>query len=258
MSNVPSGEEREVRHLGSATIDGAPVAYVVALAGVIAVLAFVPLSVVLGSGKSFPLSQSIYPLVGWLLGPVAGAVADGVGALVGVFLAPHTSALPLATVIGASMGGLAAGSMRTQSKRRGVLLSALFILAYALYMGRAVLWNGAAPLAALAGSFINGSALILFLLPTRETFARWIGDAELSKVAVGLFAGTWMVSGLAHLCSSVVIYWVMNWPNEIWVAMGSLAPFEHLVRSLAGMVIGTGVIAGLRAVGVVKPPHALY
>ncbi len=106
MSNVPSGEEREVRHLGSATIDGAPVAYVVALAGVIAVLAFVPLSVVLGSGKSFPLSQSIYPLVGWLLGPVAGAVADGVGALVGVFLAPHTSALPLATVIGASMGAL--------------------------------------------------------------------------------------------------------------------------------------------------------
>ncbi len=77
-------------------------------------------------------------------------------------------------------------------------------------------------------------------------------------MAVGLFAGTWMVAGLAHLCSSVVIYWVMNWPNEIWVAMGSLAPFEHLVRSLAGIVIGTGVIAGLRAVGVVKPPHALY
>ncbi len=148
--------------------------------------------------------------------------------------------------------------MRTQGKVRGMLLSALFILAYALYVGRAVLWNGAALLVVLAGSFINGSALILFLLPTRETFARWIGDAELSKVAVGLLAGTWMVAGLAHLCSSVVIYWVMNWPNELWVAMGSLAPFEHLVRSLAGMVIGTGVIAGLRAVGVVKPPRALY
>ena len=117
MPEFPLGEEREVRRSSGVSLDGAPLTYIVTLAATVAVLAFVPLSVVLGSGKSFPLSQGIYPLVGWLLGPVAGAVADGIGALIGVFLAPHTSTFPVATILGALAGGLAAGALARRGPR---------------------------------------------------------------------------------------------------------------------------------------------
>ena len=73
MSQAPLGEEREIKFLGGTAIDGAPVAYIVVLAAVVVGLAFVPLSAVIGSGKSFPMSQAIFPLIGWILGPIAGA-----------------------------------------------------------------------------------------------------------------------------------------------------------------------------------------
>jgi hypothetical protein len=37
-----------------------------------------------------------------------------------------------------------------------------------------------------------------------------------------------------------------------------IIPFENLVRAAVGMVIGSGVITGLRAIGLVKPQNALY
>jgi hypothetical protein len=108
------------------------------------------------------------------------------------------------------------------------------------------------------GSFIDWSALLLYLLPTRSLAARWIGGKDLGKVAVGLFLGTWMVAGLTHLLASTIVYYVLNWPAPVWAAMAPLAPIEHAVRSVVGTVIGTGVIAGLRAIGLVKPKYAVY
>ena len=58
MSEAPAGEEREVKFLGGAALDGAPIAYIVVLAAVVLALSFIPFSVVLATGGSFPLSQS--------------------------------------------------------------------------------------------------------------------------------------------------------------------------------------------------------
>lgn len=60
----PSGPERSVQFHGSAAIDGAPVAYIVVLAAVVTTLSFIPFSVVLSSGGSFPMSQGVFGLVG--------------------------------------------------------------------------------------------------------------------------------------------------------------------------------------------------
>ncbi len=260
MSEGPLGEEREVKFLGGTAIDGAPVAYIVVLAAVVTGLAFVPLSAVIGSGKSFPMSQAIYPLIGWILGPIAGAIANAIGALIGVLVAPHTTTVPAATVLGALMGGLSAGSMALggSRKRWWMGVGALGLLVYATYAGRAVLQNGVSVGAVVLGSFIDWSALLLFLLPTRKLAARWIGGQDLSKLAAGLFLGTWMVAGLTHLLSSTIVYYVLNWPAPVWAAMAPVAPIEHAVRSIVGTVIGTGVIAGLRAIGLVKPKHSVY
>jgi hypothetical protein len=262
--DVPLGEEREVTQVSGVAIDGAPVAYIMTLAAVVTTLAFIPLSIVLG-GKSFPLSQAVYPLVGWILGPVAGPVASGIGALVGTFVAPHTSTFPLVTVVGAVVGSLTAGVMAasahpTRRERAWwwVPLSIALLLAYGLYMIWAWLRNGVAPYALVLGSFINWSALLLWLLPTRTLAVHWMHHEALKRVTVGVALGTWVTAGLSHMAAGMVMYFITNWPQEIWLGMAALAPLEHLIRTLVGTIISVGVIAGLRATGLVKPRWAGY
>jgi hypothetical protein len=260
LNKTPVGKERRVVKHAGPTIDGTPISYIVTAATIVLTLAFVPLSIVLTSGKSFPLSQSIHPLIGWLLGPVAGALANAIGATGGVILAPHTTTNPLATVLGAALGGLAAGVMKRDAKRGWwwLPLSLLFVVAYVLYGIRAVLQNGASWSAVLFGSFIDWSALLLFILPTRPLVGRWLQSDDLKRLGAGLFLGTWIAAGLTHLSTATVVYFISNWPNEAWLAFAPLAPIEHLIRALVGTVIGAGVISGLRATGLVKPQRALY
>ncbi|MEA3308165.1 MAG: hypothetical protein U9Q70_01455 [Chloroflexota bacterium] len=260
MTEDFKGKERHFERNTGVAIDGAPISYVVALAAVGAVLAFIPFSMVIGAGKSFPLSQSIYPLVGWVLGPVAGALANGIGAAVGVILAPHTTTIPIISVLGSAAGGLTAGTMLNRDKRNWwwFPLALIYVLIFVYYVGRAVLLNGATWGAVLFGTLIDWSALLLFISPLRGYFARLIGDENPRRLAAGLFCGTWMVAGLDHLIGAAAVYYLVNWPNAAWLAFAPLAPLEHLLRSTIGAVIGTGVIVGLRAIGLLKPSHATY
>jgi hypothetical protein len=261
MAQKPAGEEREIRSVGGASIDGAPIAYIVVLAAVAAALSFIPFSVILASGGSFPMSQGIYGLVGWILGPVAGAIANGIGRLVGVLLAPHTAGpAPAVSVWGAAISSFAAGSMVLQGKRRGwwLPLTAVFVLEFVLYIGRAVILNGVGVGTAVLSSFVDWSSVLLFLLPTRTLIARWIKSRNIGLVSTGLFLGTWMIAGLSHLSVVSITYYMFNWPAEVWAALIPIIPMENLFRCLIGAVIGTGVIAGLRAIGLVKPTQAVY
>ncbi len=258
MSQSPVGKEREVEFLGGASIDGAPVAYVVVLAAVIAALSFIPFSVVLASGGSFPMSEGVYPLVGWILGPIAGAVASGIGRLIGVFLAPHTAGVPVVSVLGAVVGSLTAGVMAGKRKNWWIPLTIVFIICLFLFAGRAVVQNGVGVGNAILGSFLDWSGVLLFVLPTRTLFAKWIMDKNLTKVGAGIFLGTWMITGITHLVSATVTYFMFNWPEEVWVSLIPIIPVENLFRCVIGTVIGLGVIAGLRAIGLVKPTEAIY
>lgn len=257
----PKGKEREVVNIGGAAIDGAPIAYIVVLAAVVTALAFIPFSVVLASGGSFPMNQGILGLLGWVLGPIAGAIASGVGALIGVFVAPHTAGVWFVTVIGAIVASFAAGTMYTQNeKRKGwwVGVTILTVIAMAIYLGRAIFINGIALQWAVLASFVNWSSLLLFILPTRTLVAKWIGSKNVGLVAAGLALGTWIVFGLAHTVQNAFTYTMFNWPEEIWVMLSSIIPFEFLSRAAIAAVIGTGVIVGLRAIGLVKPTEAIY
>ena len=261
LSERPTGEEREVRFLGGAAIDGAPVAYIIVLAAVVAALGVIPFSVILGSGGSFPMSQSIFPLVGWVLGPIAGAVATGIGRLVGGFLFPHTAGpVPWASIWGAAIASFAAGSMVLGKRRKGwwIALSVLFIVEFLLYVGRAILVNGVDLRVAILTSFVDWSSIVLYLLPTRTLAVRWIGSRDSRRVAAGLFLGTWMIAGISLLSVSTILYQMFNWPEADWIRLIPVIPVEHVIRCLVGAVIGTGVIAGLRAIGLVKPTEATY
>lgn len=257
---TPSGEEREVKFLGSASIDGAPVAYIVVLAAVVTVLAFIPFSIVMASGGSFPMSQAIYPLLGWLLGPIGGAVAGGIGRTIGVFLAPHTASLAPISILGAVLIPFIAGTMTAGGKRAAWWLAPalLGILSAIAFLGRGIWINGVSVQAAFLGSAAQTLGLMLFILPTRILCARGITSKNLALVFLGLFFGNWASFAGGHLAQSALNYWVVNWPEEIWITLAGLMPIEYIFRSLIGSVIGVSVIAGLRAIGLKKAENALY
>jgi hypothetical protein len=257
----PSGDEREVQFVSTTAIDGAPITYIVVLAAVVVALSFVPISPVLGAGSSFPASQGVYGLLGWILGPVAGALATLIGRLIAMFIAPHTAgSIPLASLWAAAVASFAAGAMGFNEKRKwwAIPLTVIFVVEYLLYIQRAIAINGVAPGVAVAALITDLISIILFALPTRKFFARLISSDNLGHVAIGLFVGTWIAAGLMHVSAGVIYYYAFNWPEEIWITLIPLTPFENLLRSLIGAVIGTGVVAGFRAIGLVKPSEAIY
>jgi hypothetical protein len=131
-------------------------------------------------------------------------------------------------------------------------------LELAVYLGRAIFVNGVSLQAAFLGSFVYWSAILLYILPTRTIFARWINSRNVGLLALGLFLGTWTVTGLSEVSGDVIKYYMFNWPEEVWVMLIPIMPMEYMFRSLVGTVIGTGVIAGMRAIGLVKPTEAIY
>jgi hypothetical protein len=100
--------------------------------------------------------------------------------------------------------------------------------------------------------------LLLFIMPLRVWLRKLLAERHLDWVGVGLYEGTWVAAGLSHLVTGTIVYALLNWPNEVWLAIAPIAPIEHTIRCLVGAVIGAGAIAGLRATGLIKPTHAAY
>ncbi|MCF3648569.1 hypothetical protein [Synoicihabitans lomoniglobus] len=254
-----TGEEREITFHDSASIGGAPVAYVIVLATVIAVLSFIPFSIVLSGGSSFPMAQGVYSLNGWLLGPWAGFVASGIGALVGVFLAPHTAGIPWLAVSGAGLAALYAAALHPTGRRPlWAGLSALTLIGWVLFYRQAVVLNGVSAAVFFLSYLTHLSATVLFIAPTHRWIGRALCSPDLKRVALGLFFGTWISASLMMFYMSWLSYALLTWPEEIFYIFFVMVPIENVARSVIGAVIGTGVIAGLRAMALVKPPEANF
>ena len=256
---IPSGPARRVVFLDSASVGGAPVAYVVVFAAVIAAFSFVPFSVVLSGGSSFPMSQGIYPMTGWILGPWAGAVACGVGALVGIFLAPHTAGIPWLTIGQAAGAGVFAGAI----VRRGrwalwTGAAALIALEAAGFAHHAVVVNGVPRQVFINAYWTHWFGMLLFLPPFRGWIARGIQSPDLRRVSTGLFFGTWSAASLMMFSATTISYYILNWPTPLFVFFAAIVPVEQAIRSAIGAVIGTGVIAGLRAMALVRARNATF
>jgi hypothetical protein len=132
------------------------------------------------------------------------------------------------------------------------------VVSYLVFIGRAFFVNGVSVNAIVLGSAGQWAGVLLYVLPSRIWFARWIGSKNLGLVALGLFLGTWASFAVSHVAQSAITYWMFNWPEEVWMVLAGLVPIEYLQRCVVGTVIGTGVIAGLRAIGLVKPANAIY
>jgi len=253
------GVERKVGLTGGVTIDGAPIAYVIVWAAIVFGLSFIPLpvSMVLGIGGTFPLSQAVYPVLGFILGPWAGALAAGIGRLIGVFSAPHTSTVGILSTI-VAMATAAAGGLLVEKKGRTWLLApVVFVLAFLFYVASG-LGNDVSLGLALLSTAVNWIGILLWLLPTRVLAKNWIASQNTAKLTAGLVLGSWIVNSSSYIVPNALFYPIFNWPAPQWAMLAGVAPIEHLFRTLAGAAIGAGVITGLRAIGLVKPVKAGY
>ena len=56
----------------------------------------------------------------------------------------------------------------------------------------------------------------------------------------------------------MIYYWIQNWPAEVWLTIAPIIPVEMMVRCVAGTIIGTGVITGMRKIRLIRPAEAVY
>jgi hypothetical protein len=258
-SGGPKGEEREVRSIGGPAVDGAPIAYIIVWAAVLAVLSFVPIpvSAVLGIGTAFPMSQAAYALTGIVLGPAGGALAAGIGRLIGILTSPHTATVGIPSVIVAVIWAAAGGVLVEKKRRNWLPALVLFVLAYLAFVGRALARDVDLSLA-VQNTATNLSGIALWLLPTRLLARDWIADESPAKLGAGLALASWTVNACGHTVGSALSYYINPWPANVWRGLILIIPAEQLVRAIVGTVIGIGVITGLRAIGLVKPTRAGY
>src|SRR5690606_12414225 len=102
IMTVETPQPRNVSVAGGVSIGGAPVSYTAILAALVAVLAFIPASIVVGGmGGGWPFHDVIHPVLGLLLGPIAGPIASAIGILIGNVIAPYTNLGPWSPLMGA-------------------------------------------------------------------------------------------------------------------------------------------------------------
>jgi len=255
----PQGEERQVRASSGTMIDGTPITYVIVWAAIVAALSYVilPVSAVLGIGGTFPMSQAVYALVGFILGPTAGALAAGIGRVIGIVAAPHTATSGIPSALVAVVWAAAGGLLVDKRGPRWLLGIAIFVLAYAAFVGRALTRDVSVGLA-IQNTITNLSGIALWLLPTRILVRKWMGDRAPAKLAAGLALGCWMANTCGITFGNAINYFVNPWPANIWRMLVPIIPAEQLVRTIVGTIVGSGVIAGLRAIGLLKPAGAGY
>lgn len=107
------------------------------MAAVMAVAAFIPVTVVAGVGKVISAAVILEPLIGILLGPVLGTYAAAAGAFVGQIIAPQGNIFHYLTFVPPTVGALTAGLLSHKKWKAGcsVILGVL-LLWYTTSIGR--------------------------------------------------------------------------------------------------------------------------
>lgn len=215
-------------------------------AALMAAASLLPAFPIVGTGATFNIANCLTPLAGIFFGPIAGAIAAGVGGFIGQLIAPHTVLFgPLQFTI-AVMGGLAAGF--AMQRKWLVPFLIIFVLGAVWYLipgGRGA-W--ATPLLYFLGFIF---ILLGWLMGRKE-------DPLLSKnrakMAFGIFcasvAGIVVTQAMGNLWALIFF----KLPPAIWFTVLAIAPVERVLFSLGAMIIGTPLLIGLPKIGIPVGP----
>jgi hypothetical protein len=107
------------------------------MAAVMAVAAFIPVTVVAGVGKVISAAVMLEPFIGVMLGPVLGMYAAAAGAFVGQILAPHGAIFGLLTFIPPTVGATTAGLLAYKRWKAAItVMGVVLLLWYSTGIGR--------------------------------------------------------------------------------------------------------------------------
>jgi hypothetical protein len=251
------GRLRHPQSVGGVSIGGAPVSYVAIMTAIVAALAFVPASVVIGgAGGGWPLHDAIHPLNGLLLGPIAGPIASVAGIFIGNAIAPYTSLGPWSPLLG-GMAAFAVGMVVQTGRMRWLLPWAIVAVLHVVYFVQATNFE-IGPAMWLSNAFTVTVGLIVIAIPAVRNWATSMVRSEGAGWQLGValyiifFFGS--VAGIQALW--VPSFATNPWPEEVWPALIPVILLERTVFTLIGVLIALGVIAGLRRSSFVKPKHA--
>jgi uncharacterized membrane protein len=259
VSTVQRGTRRQITGGGGAKIGGAPISYVAVFTAIVAALAFIPASIVIGSaGGGWPLHDAIHPLVGLVLGPIAGPISSIVGIFIGNAIAPYTSLGPWSFV----MGGMSAFAvaMVTQRNKSAWLVPWVVVAAlHVVYYFQATNF-GISPWMWLSNAFAVTLGLILIAIPAvRKFYTTHLRDQSLGwRLGVALYLPFFFGSVAGMQALWVPSFATNPWPAEVWPVLVPIILLERTIFPLIGTLVALGVIAGLRRSSIVKPEMASY
>ncbi len=215
-------------------------------AALMAAASLLPAFPIIGTGVTFNIANCLTPLAGIFFGPVAGAIAAGVGGFIGQLIAPHTVLFgPLQFTI-AIMGALASGFAMQGRWWVSALIIAVFGGVWYLVPNGTEAW--ATPLLYLLG------------------FAAIVVGIFISRKENPLLSHNRARMGLGILCASlagIVVTQAMGnlWaliffelPPAIWFTVLAIAPVERFLFALGAMIIGTPLLIGLPKIGIPVGP----
>ena len=246
MASEPA-RRRNLTTTGGVSIGGAPVSYTALMAALVAVLAFIPASIVVGGmGGGWPLHDVIHQLVGLLLGPIAGPIASAIGIVIGGVIAPYTNLGPWGFVIGA-MSAFAVAMTLQPNRSLWLVPWVITLAANIIYLFQALsfgigfwLW--------LSNVFIVDIALILIAIPQLRNWCR--EQIRARTIGWQLYAALFVVF-LFGSTAGIQLNWVPAfatnpWPAEVWPVLIPIILVERVAFTAVGALIAVGVIAALR------------
>lgn len=259
MSEQGIAKEKIVGARSGVSIGGAPVSYTAILAALVAVLAFIPASVVVGGmGGGWPFWDVLTPVVGMLLGPIAGPIAAAIGVVVGGVIAPYTNLGPWGFLIGA-MAAFTVAMTLLPRKSMWYVPWAVTVVLNVIYYFQATSY-GISPLMWWSNVFTIQIALVLIAIPQLRNWAiEQIRSGPIGPRTFAAFALVFFFGSTAGIQANWVPAFATNpWPAEVWPALIVIILVERVVFTLVGALIGMALVGALRRSSMPKAKMAGY
>jgi hypothetical protein len=197
--------------------------------------------------------------MGVLLGPWAGTIAVLIGGAIGVLIAPHTAFLGPLTLLVLVMAPLAAGLIVTGRHRLvGVYLLAAGVLWWVIYIATDGMPADATVLLMPWRYILPG--ILLFVPGLTEKAVRLLRSENRLAVAASLGYIIWISLQADHSISAIVGNLLLfPLPEEVYrLLILTIIGAERGALTIVGIVIGLGVIFGLRRMGIRKPEQGVW
>jgi hypothetical protein len=230
------------------------------MAAVMAVAAFIPVTVVVGVGKVISAAVMLEPLIGVLLGPVLGTYAAAAGAFVGQIIAPQGNIFHYLTFIPPTVGTATAGLLaHNHWKGASGIMVGVLLLWYSTSIGREL--------------YYYPYMLLIFLgliLLFRDQLGDWI-HVKYNEILGFRGAGMGiMIVGLILLIAGQIIFFVYAregiTAGVVSTAVAVLLLLGYIVRgdtvskkvSAAAFLSGAAILVLVSIFGVTSGSYHVY